>query len=950
MTPSTIHLLTASLLLLLQPLADSCGVLVHNQIVHRSGHIFALPNSLPQFHAPQKVFSPLVTAAANAASVQAGAFFPDWGYQCLQTDELAEAAHWPPFLIAAVEHITSKYGFLNGTEAGGTGRTRSRSEDEQKHLESLVAFVFAVASHQTADATWHAIRLPTGFLAALAGIDFGGNVAEAHQTLDVGGDFIAAARLARLPQESSAWIENSWQMPVGDLVQIYERMGLRVSKWGLRYCTMRGLAALRSELALGGRLFEKFAATSPMLVDEMDGYYLGGIDEMTARTVNCWANLTRWFSDGISEEDKLSAGWNICDVFQAIRARGGAGKMAPPHTHQFRHNILDDDSLYAATLREMEEMDVKTDRFGAETFNLPRKLEQVRTLPRRPAEKYSLPFDDRIYVATYVPYGHMGASISAGYFSTDPEELAFAVGAPWESEDSSRPGEGNVYVIPNSFISGSLTQSSTHNLRINSTRSKGLHDASSLTVRGVGSSVDQRFGTASTSLKALNRTFLAVSAPGPLTCDGARPPSLPFHPQALAGRVELFIPGDGESQFTFSRQGAELGSIGTRQWGDHLLSAALHPDSDEEFLIVSASSSDRERACNGRERPQFGEGEVAIIRLRYATSEDDVVSDNHRSPLILAQQHNAINNTCISEDRIGVTSCYSLHEARGEGVVADMFGLYLPESERDRIPCDRQTTYARFGTSIAFSSGSKLLWISAPGRGKVFGYRFSPDEPAKLVTTIADEDFALRPQRTGFGHSLATGMLPDGREWIAVSAPNEEVDDSKQVGVVRIYQITTTSTGTNTPEIKLVHEVIPSDPAGYTKFGRSLAADADSRLLWIGSEFAGEERGAVWAVEIGNGEMLTGQSTASTARSWMELVLSKLPFLPRDTEDDKRIRAKVVWEGAEPGERFGATIVAAAGDVAVGVPFAGIGKVPQEENFFGAMAVFRRRKANSEEL
>jgi len=810
--------------------------------------------------------------------------------------------------------------------------------------------VFAVASHQTADATWHAIRLPTGLLAALAGIDFGGNIDDAHQTLDVGGDFIAVARLARLPEESGAWLENSWQVPVDDLVQIYERMGMEVSRWALRYCTMRGLAALRSELAVGGRFFARFAATSPMLVDEMDGYYLGGIDEMSARTVNCWANLTRWFSGGISKEDKLSAGWNLCDVFQAIRARGGAGELdSPVVPHHPRHHLLSDETIHAVAMREMAEVDWKTDRFGAVTFNIPGGLGQVQPRQRRSAEKYSLPFDDRVYVATYVPYGHMGASISAGYFSADPDELAFAVGAPWESEDSSRPGEGNLYVVPNSFISDPLARDSRHALRVNSTRSKGLYDGVSVKARAVGSSVDQRFGTASTSLKALNRTFLAVSAPGPLTYDAGRPPSLPFHPQALAGRVELFLPGESESQFNFSRQGAELGSIGTRQWGDHLLSAALYPDSDQEFLIVSGSSSDRERACNGRERPQFGEGEVAIIRLRYATSEDDVVSENRKSPLILAQQHSAVKSTCATEDWIGVTSCYSPRGTRSEGVVADMFGLYLPESERDRIPCDHQATYARYGTSTAFTSGSKLLWISAPGRGKVFGYRFTPDEPAQLVATIADEDFALRPQRTGFGHSLATGVLSDGREWIAVSAPNEEVDGSKQVGVVRIYLVAKDTSG-GVPAIQLVHEVIPSDPTGFTKFGRSLAADADNGLLWIGSEFAEEERGAVWAIEMENGE----NPTHATARGWMEWVLGKLPFKPPfrrwDAEDDKRTRAKVVWEGAEPGERFGATIVAVGGDVAVGVPFAGIGEVPQEDNFFGAMAVFRRTKTTTEEL
>lgn len=183
----------------------------------------------------------------HASSFQAGAFFPDWGYQCLSNDDPAEAAHWPPFLVASVEHIVSKYGFLNDTI--------SRSAEEQAHLQGLIAFVFAVAGHQTADATWHAIRLPSGFLAALAGVDFGGDVAKAHRVLDFGGDFMLATRLARMEGSSRGWIGDEWKVPVKDLVSIYERAGMDVNAFVLRYCTMRGLAALRSGLAVGPSLF-----------------------------------------------------------------------------------------------------------------------------------------------------------------------------------------------------------------------------------------------------------------------------------------------------------------------------------------------------------------------------------------------------------------------------------------------------------------------------------------------------------------------------------------------------------------------------------------------------------------------------------------------------------------------------------------------------------------------
>ena len=65
-------------------------------------------------------------------------------------------------------------------------------------------------------------------------------------------------------------------------------------------------------------------------------------------------------------------------------------------------------------------------------------------------------------------------------------------------------------------------------------------------------------------------------------------------------------------------------------------------------------------------------------------------------------------------------------------------------------------------------------------------------------------------------------------------------------------------------------------------------------------------------------------------------------------EGDRTAAAETVWEGAVPGERFGASIATTSGgDVVVGVPRAGVGRAKQEERFFGALMVFRRRKFDS---
>jgi glycosylphosphatidylinositol phospholipase D len=913
--------------------------------VQRSSHIFALPNSLPQFEGPQKVFSPLLNSPENAPSIQAGAFFPDWGYQCLSTDDDSEAAHWPPFLIAAVEHITTKYGFLDASS------NASRSPEEQRHLESLIAFVFAMASHQTADVTWHAIRLPTGLLNAISGIDFNENNDEAHTTLDVGGDFLAAARLGRLPEESLQWISNSWTLPVDDLVAIYERVGKSISKPVLRYCSMRGLAALKSELALGKALFETFAVKSPMLVDEVDSYYLGGMDEMTARTVNCWANLTTWFTNGIDRKTKLSGGWDVCDVFQAIKARGGAGKSrhgTEATSSHHTHSILEHPKLYQAAMMEMESISVTTDQFGAETYTVPRwdpsgepaPLQKATTRPDLPYEQ------DPIYVATYVPYAHLGASVSAGYFSPeDPDEIAFAIGAPWESEDSSRPGEGNIYVVPDSYITQDnlspyvLRPNSSHSLRTLRTIGSAPHAQT----QEKDASVDQRYGSATTGLEALGLTFLVVSAPGPLTYDSGHNPSLPFEPNSEAGRLELYLPGKAVSEFTMRQPGAELGSIGSRQWGDRLLAAPLDPNNEDDFLVVSASRSDGRRACQGREKPQYGEGDVTVMRLRYGSPDEfETFARNGPASHQIVHQPSANHTNCTSGLSRGFSTC-STYNGGEENIITDVFEIDLPESERNDIPCGLQTTYARFGAATAFSPDSKLLWISAPGRGKVFGYRFLPDSPKffENTVTIEDEDFALRSHRTGFGHAVAAGVLPNGVEWVAVSAPNEDIDEAHQVGVVRLYSLSTTAAGIK--EAQLIHEIVPDVPVSYTKFGRSLSAGTEDSRLWIASEFALQERGAVWMIDVNE---LLGDPNARSLAQWVVrsvawLVNAIAPGLITAPRDVSRVPADTVWEGAEPGERFGATVLAVGPDVAVGVPWKGVGTAKQEDRFFGALAVFR---------
>ncbi|KAI9317430.1 hypothetical protein BX666DRAFT_2026717 [Dichotomocladium elegans] len=222
--------------------------------------------------------------------VQAGSFFPDWGYQCMGYNQQAEDAHWAPFIRASVEYIKETY-------------PNPRSTDNP-HVEGLVSFLFAVMSHDVADVRWHSLRgLENYFIDAMAQMNFHGSFSKAHRAADTGAEFTLqhANRLA--------YINATWIVPVKDLVNIYKRLykdkenasstsgiATRVpTEEHLIYCMATAFAASRMDLRFGRYMFGYYGSRSPFLVEEMVDYYKGGLQDLAVSVAECYQHMVDLF-------------------------------------------------------------------------------------------------------------------------------------------------------------------------------------------------------------------------------------------------------------------------------------------------------------------------------------------------------------------------------------------------------------------------------------------------------------------------------------------------------------------------------------------------------------------------------------------------------------------------------------------------------------------------------
>jgi FG-GAP repeat len=819
----------------------------------------------------------------------------------------------------------------------------------------------------------------------IAATDFDGDIKAAHDLIDSGGDTLFAKRYSDI-EGGSDWISREWKVPIDDLVEIYKRLEMDVSPTTMRFCVIRGLAAVQASVRLGPAVHDEVADRSKTLVNQLDSYYLGGIDEMSARAAACWSGLLEWFVEGHASDDA----WEICDVFKRIAENGGSGPIKHLHptysgegfssktipgrwdalpepvqrwASRFESKLFGLINRYRAGSSEVYSLDETSiaRSWGAHLSrkpNPPQKdvTKQEAAFNRAPstdegikseAHSKTKPYqphnaprfgDSPTYLTTYQPFSQFGTSLAVGRFSLyDPGDIQVAVGAPLETEDSLQPNAGSVYVMSLKDVADSFQPpydiGTMHDVvgftdRLLSDFSHTQHRLSRS--RDYPSArVDERFGTATIGWRIGNDTFIVNSSPGPQLYIG------PQLPQDLAPSGKITIFKGSETILEIDLRGAQLGQIGTRQFGTTLAVADVDGDGVDE-LIVGSPESDGWRS-DGCERAilQASEGLVTIVKL-------DVPTSRARSPFAKAPRLSIVD---LQHNPVVI---HDIEPEAESDLLVTVTALSMPDFTKREEDC-RSNTYDRFGDSVTSLIGQHLLVVGAPGRDEVFLLRTAQhpgavsDDPGENPQHLSVVE-AIRGPLPGsnFGQGkLATGESQEhGVTWLAIAAPDEEVDKLSQAGVVRIYS---TSLGlTDPPDFQLEAELVADPPERFGKFGLTMV-EGQKNGLYIGSAFAFEEKGGVWWVDV---EDILGQVRSFESKSPL-VGMEQQPL--RDSENVSAIPRYGVRElliGAESLAHFGHSLAAASihedgqEDLLVGIPYSGVAGEDADSRYRGAVAVF----------
>ena len=355
-------------------------------------------------------------AAQYQDALQAGAVFPDWGYQFGYSDE-SEAAHWDPFIQAAAAYLHATY-------------PQPWDEETQK----LAVFLLGVMSHSTADIYWHSLGVSRGFLETMAAVDFHGGFDDAHTHGDFGGDVVLAH------EADLSWMADTWYVPVYDMAAVYNELGYhRVSADILARYTFILFLAAHLERSKAGLLFPLYAAPSPFLVEQLEHYFLGGLDDMAIRSAWRWEDVIEWMESGGPGQYR----W----VGSKVAAVSGADveRELDRAVSSSRSILLALGDVGASVERTQRGVVFRIGQASAAGNASIRRNAEPLSAPSGRHSQETFPEGRSLICETSVPYSYLGQGLATGDFDLDG--LAdVAIGAPGYGTPG-HPQRGAVYIV-----------------------------------------------------------------------------------------------------------------------------------------------------------------------------------------------------------------------------------------------------------------------------------------------------------------------------------------------------------------------------------------------------------------------------------------------------------------------------------------------------------------------
>ncbi|KAI8869480.1 hypothetical protein GQ42DRAFT_179258 [Ramicandelaber brevisporus] len=817
---------------------------------------------------------------SNPEFLQAGAFFPDWGYGCMSGDDFAEDAHWPPFYAAAVDYIVAKYSISSTSSSHGKVELDSKAH-------GLIAFLFGTVSHGVADVLWHGIAgMPDGLVHLIKRVHFNGNYGDAHSLVDPAPEFILNHRT------SSDHLVGNWKVPIEDLINIYDLLYKTTtdasatrkatalpSSGSIRSCMLRGYAAIQSLRRFGNLLFPNYAKETPLLVDKLEDYHLGGLNDMAAWTRICWDTFAEWLLTGKTPLKTTT----MCRIFNKANV---SDRHPPVDTHQrnsgynrrTNRRMHVQQSMAAkfdhvALLRAVDiNIDSETDD-GVLTVGRVDGINKhqrrvARSLSKKPAVALQCgdiasQFGRSSMLHINVPYARLGHAVSSGEFTgltNAPRQLV--ISAPFfQRVHETSSAEFNGHLVPHGAVfivdpSRLTNPSGSHDIESHATIRLDPPPQTVDAVTSTRRALSARFGYSVVVMDWNGDGIddLAVGAPGAsqvfiyLGTRGVGLPSLPSLTISLA-----------ESSDTIEESAGET------------LHAVKVGPSNTTLLLVGDPLHNRVVAFSPASIPPNHIGVLGYKQASFNLTESNLAQDARYSSVMASTA--SINGTdvvlAVSAPGFPVhKSFWPSPKDSGDPLVGKIFSYRInfdDETQSFKVQDELEFTgleiNEQLGDSMILLSPTHPLTLNLSKSNRTNSSAPSlPTAAAAAAATVAEATIiaglpSWRNEKLRSSSSeLNSSRDPPAREDKSTLVPGRQT--GWQAGAVFVHLLNST-TPSNLPKLPPPFNQDPPQPAisvpgqeSSARFGSSLALSLDQSSVWIGEPYSDYENGHLWKLSL----------------------------------------------------------------------------------------------------